>query len=263
MQQILIALRDFVKAASQYRVWLHLGLLEVKQRYRRSILGPWWISLSMLIFISVMGKIYSRLFTQNLNEYIPFFTAGFLLWSFLSSCIIESTDLFKMNSGFIKQIKLPYNIYVLKFLTRNLVILAHNFVVYLLVIGLFHINPGWTVLWAIPALLLLILNIYWISFFIALLSTRFRDMVPIVTSCMQILFFVTPVSWMPKLLDANSMIVKFNPFVYFIEIVRSPLLGHACPLSIWAINIGIAFVGLAITMSVFSSSRARIPFWVD
>ena len=263
MRQLALGFQDIRKASSQYRVWLHLGLLEVKQRYRRSVLGPWWISMSMLIFIVAMGKIFGRLFSQNLAEYIPFFTAGFLLWSFISSSINEATDLFKMHSGFIKQVKLPYNLYILKFLTRNVIFLAHNFVVYFLVIAFFKFNPGWKSLLAIPGLLILLVNMYWISLLVALISTRFRDMVPIINSCMQLLFFVTPISWMPKLLEGNSILVKFNPFVFFLDIVRQPLLGAYAPLNYWVINLCIAFIGLSLSLHFFSRVRSRIPFWVD
>ena len=262
-KRLYLALQDMRRAIQQRRIWLHLGLLEVKQRYRRSIIGPWWISISMLIFIVAMGIVFSRLFTQSLAEYVPFFTAGFFLWSFISTSLNESTDLFKNHSGFIKQLNLPYNLYIFKYLTRNVVILAHNFVVYLLVILFFKLNPGWNVLFAIPGILLLIVNLYWVCLLTALISTRFRDMIPIINSCVQILFFVTPISWMPKLIGQNSIILKFNPLVYFLDIVRQPLLGIQPPLYYWTISLCITAVGLAITLSVFSSVRSRIPFWID
>jgi ABC-type polysaccharide/polyol phosphate export permease len=258
-----LALQDFKKALSQYHVWLHLGLLEVKQRYRRSVLGPWWISISMLIFIAVMGVIFSRIFAQSLPEYITFFTSGFLLWTFVSSCINESTDIFRMNGSFIKQVSLPYNLYVMKFLTKHISFLAHNFVVYLLVIGFFKVNPGWVSFLAIPGIVLLIVNMYWICLLVALISTRFRDMVPIINSAVQILFFVTPISWMPKLLGENSIIVKLNPLVYLLDAVRLPLQGFAPSLTVWVLDICIACVGLSISYMAFSSVRSRIPFWVD
>ncbi len=263
MQRSNTAIQDFRNASNQYRIWLHLGVLEVKQRYRRSVLGPWWISISMLIFIVAMGAIFSRLLAQSLSEYIPYFTTGFLLWSFISSSINESTDIFKSNSGLIKQIKLPLNLYVLKFFTRNFLIFIHNFVIYLLVIVFFQINPGWNCLLALPGLALLLINLYWISLFIGLISTRYRDLVPVISSCMQILFFITPISWMPKLLGQDSLIVKLNPIVYLLEVVRQPLLGHAPTIDIWMINIALAALGIWASLSFFNSVRARIPFWIE
>ena len=256
-------MQDIRQAGCQYPVWLQLGLLEVKQRYRRSILGPWWITISTLIFIVAMGMIFSRLLAQDLAEYIPFFTTGFLLWSFISTSINDSTDIFRSHGGFIKQLKLPYNLYVLKFISKNVIFLAHNFVVYLLVMWFFNLNPGWKGLLAIPGLMLLILNMYWICLLTALISTRFRDMVPIVNSSLQLLFFITPISWMPHLLGSHSMIVRLNPFFYFIDIVRQPLLGADVSFSAWAIAAGAALVGFGFTFGIFSIVRSKIPFWID
>lgn len=255
--------RDLWQSLRAYRVWLHLGFLEVKQRYQRSVLGPWWISISMFVFISAMGVVFSRLFAQNLADYIPFFSAGFLLWNFISSCINDSTEIFRSNSGFIKQVKLPYNIYFLKFFVKNAIFLAHNFVIYLLVICFFKFNPGWKILLALPGFALLCVNLYWISLLVSMVSTRFRDMVPIVNSCVQIAFFITPISWMPKLLGADSILIKLNPLVYFLDIVRQPLLGSCASLSCWMVNLGIALVGLSLSLSIFSYMKTRIPFWID
>ena len=173
MGSFALAIQDFCKAALQYRVWLHLGWAEVKQRYRRSVIGPWWISLSMLIFIVMMGIVFSRLFHQSLNDYIPFFTAGFLFWSFISASVIESAEVFKSNGGFIKQVKLPFHLYVFKHLVRQVIILGHNVVVYLLVCAFFKFNPGTISLLVIPGFVLFLLNVYWICFMIALILRTF------------------------------------------------------------------------------------------
>lgn len=256
-------IHDLLLASSHHSVWLHLGWLEVKQRYRRSVLGPWWISISMLIFIGAMSQIFSHLFQESLANYVPFFTAGFMLWSFISTNIIESTEIFKAHSGMIKQIKLPYSLYILKSLVKSLIVLAHNFIIYLLVIAIFQVNPGWSFFLFFPGLLLLVVNLYWMTLFIALLSTRFRDIAPIVISCMQILFFITPISWTPKLLGTESLIVKLNPFVYFLDMVRNPLLGKPIDPSSLSITLCITLVGLIGTLSIFNRVRPRIPFWLD
>lgn len=263
IQKLSRAIDDLFEAIRRHRTWLHLGFVEVKQRYQRSVLGPWWITLSMLLFISAMGTIFSRLFGVKPEEYIPFFTTGYLLWTFISSCISESTDLFKSNGNFIKQTKLPFHLYVLKFLTKNLILLAHNLVVYLGVLWYFHINPGWNCLFALGGFVLLVLNLYWICLLTALVSTRFRDMVPIITNCLQILFFVTPISWTPKLLDENSLIVKWNPFVYFLELVRMPLLGSLPSLHMWIVCGCIAIAGFILSFLIFSHVRTNVPFWID
>lgn len=258
-----LAFKDLKKTVTQHRVWLHLGWVEVKQRYRRSILGPWWISLSMFIFILMMGVVFSRLFDEKLSTYIPFFTAGFLFWTLISTSMIEATEIFKINAGFIKQINLPFSLYVFKFIVRQLIFFAHNFVVYLLVCLYFAINPGWNLFLIIPGFILFVINLYWICFVVALVCTRYRDMVPIINSCVQIAFFVTPISWMPRLLDSSSLVMTMNPLVYLLDIVRSPLLGNTPSLSSWTFCGAMALIGCALYFFLFARTRTRIPFWVD
>jgi lipopolysaccharide transport system permease protein len=263
MSLLTLAIQDFKRAIFQHRVWLHLGWVEVKQRYRRSVLGPWWISLSMLIFILMMGVVFSRLFHQSLSEYIPFFTAGFLFWTFISSSVVEGADIFKSNSGFIKQINLPFSLYIFKHLVRQIIFLMHNFVVYLLVCAFFKFNPGIAVLWEIPGFILFVINVYWICFLVAMMCARYRDIVPMINSFVQIAFFITPISWMPRLLDQNPSLLKLNPLVYLLDIVRAPLLGSVPANMSWIVCTSMAIIGCCICFIWFSIVRSRIAFWVD
>lgn len=203
MSQMASALEDLKTTFSQYVLFCHLGYLEVKQRYRRSVLGPWWVSISLAIFIGMMGIVFSRLFGQSIEEYLPFFTAGFISWTFLCNSVMEGTDIFKGSVGFIKQINLPYNIYIFKHLVKQVIFMFHNLVVFLIVALLFKIPVTLNTLLVIPGFFLMILNLYWMSLFVAMVCCRFRDMISIVNSCMQVAFFVTPISWMPRLLDAD------------------------------------------------------------
>ena len=264
MRKMLIsAFQDIKNTALQHRVWLHLGWAEVKQRYRRSIIGPWWISLSMLIFIVMMGIVFSRLFHQSLEEYIPFFTAGYLFWIFISSTITEASEIFKSNGAFIKQINLPFSLYVFKHLVRQVIFLMHNAVVYLLVCVFFKVNPGKIVFLVLPGFILLLANLYWISYLVALISARFRDMIQIIASCIQVAFFVTPISWIPKLLGPDSGVLKYNPLIYLLDTVRSPLLGSVPALSSYIVSGCMAISGIVFSFIIFSMIRTRIAYWVD
>lgn len=261
--QLKSALKDFWDALKSYRIWWYFAWMETKQRYRRSILGPWWITLSMLIFIIAMGIVYSRLFKVNIDEYIPFFTAGFLFWTFTSSCITEATEVFKNNAQFIKQLNLPFGLYIFKHLTKHVIFLGHNLVAYILIMVYFEKIPNYYIFLVIPGFILLTLNLYWISLLVSLLSTRFRDMIPIVLSCMQIAFFITPITWMPKLLNPHSFIIKLNPLVYLIEIVRAPLLGTAPMPRFWLADSLLVLLGFTFTFIIFSRAKNKIAFWID
>lgn len=262
MNELKLALSDFAKAIQKYQLWLYLGQVEVKQKYRRSVIGPWWITISMSIFILAMGLVFSKLFHQSMNEYLPNFTAGFLFWTFFSSTILESAETLPHNSGFIKQVNLPIPVYIFKLLTKQTIILFHNLVVFIIVCLICRAYPTKTILTIIPGCILFYINILWISTLIALICTRFRDMVPIISSCMQIAFFITPISWSRNLLSQDSLILKINPLSYLLDIVKAPLTGASPLLESWIISISFGFIGMLITLIVYGKKRNQIPFWV-
>jgi ABC-2 type transport system permease protein/lipopolysaccharide transport system permease protein len=142
------------------------------------------------------------------------------------------------------------------------VIFAHNIVIYFAVLLYFQIWPGVISLLAIPGLLLVLLNGALISLFIGVVSTRFRDIPQVITSAIQIVFFVTPIFWKPELLKTRSYIVDFNPFYHLIEVVRAPLLGSMPSVTSYTAVLVVTMINLAITGAFFSRFRSRISYWV-
>lgn len=263
MKQFVLALLDLRSGLSKFRVWWNLGFIEVRLRYQRSVLGPWWVSISMLIFMLVLSVVFSKVFAVNFREYMLYFSSGYVIWAYISSYINESTELFRQNAGYIKQINLPLNLYIFKFFAKSIVVFFHNFIVFVVILLLFRSNPGWISLLAVPGFIVLSLNLYWMSLVVALVSTRFRDMVPIINSCVQVLFFATPITWDYHLLGSGSKIVRYNLFSHFIDLVREPLLGRWPDSQSWAIAFLTALFGIPASLIVFSRIRTRVPFWVD
>lgn len=256
------ALNDIKESIKKWPFWIYMAWFDVKITYRGSLMGPFWITLSMAIFVTALSVVYGRLFHQNIKTYIPFLLCGFLNWYLISTIIINSCEMLIQYGGFITQIKVPFFTYFFRHISKNLIIYGHNFLVYLGVILIFKLNPGWTVLLAIPGLLLLLLNLIWVVVFISMVSARYRDLPPIVASLVQICFFISPITWMPQLLGSQSMILKYNPITYLLDVVRDPLLGIMPPWYSWVVVIGMFILETMLILPFFAKYRMRIPFWV-
>jgi ABC-type polysaccharide/polyol phosphate export permease len=256
------ALRDVVGAITHPHLWLVLGWLEVKQRYRRSKIGPFWITLSLGIMVVALGAIYSRLLGSEMRDYIPSLAAGMIVWQLISGLINDECTAFLATEGVIKQIPTPLTVHILRVIWRNLIILAHNMIIYILVMLYYLKNPGMAFFLAPLGLALIALNSVACGMILGVLSARFRDIPPIVASLVQLAFFVTPVLWKPENLKTRIMVVEANPLYYLLELVRKPLTGDIPPLSFWAIAIGFTLVNLAIGFAMFARFRGRIAYWV-
>ena len=253
------------EVAAGFRAWPVWGLMgwdDIRQRYRRSVIGPFWITLSMGIFILVLGVIYSRLFHTELRTFLPYLTVGYVVWGFISAAANDSCIAFIDAGRIIKQIKLPYSVYVLRVVWRNFIIFLHTIVIYIPIAIIFKIEPKLTMLYEIPGLLLVGVNLIWLTTVIAILSTRYRDILPIVGTVISLAMFATPIMWTIGALGDGKIIAEVNPVYHLIEIARAPLLGKAPePLS-WLVACGMAVVGSVLAIALMVRASRRIVFWL-
>ncbi|MGH7037733.1 MAG: ABC transporter permease [Stellaceae bacterium] len=261
--QLAQALADLAGGTARWWVWSSMAWEDIRLRYRGSVLGPFWLTLSMAVMIATLGVVYSTIFKEKIHTYLPFLTLGLLLWTFISAIITEGCTCFIGAEGIIRQVRMPFTIHVLRILYRNLIVLGHNAVVYLVVVLLFAVPVGAGALLAVPGLVVQIANGVWVCLLLGMVSARFRDIVPIVASLIQIVFFITPIFWLPNSLGGHyQWIVDFNPIYAMVEIVRAPLLGQPVPVALWGMALAVTVVGWAAALAAFARFRSRIPFWV-
>ena len=243
-------------------MWSALALQDIRLRYRGSVLGPFWLTISTLTMVVAMGVIYGRLFHVGVAAYLPYLSVGLIIWQTLSSTITEGCDTFLHEQSVIQQVPVPFSIHAYRNVCRNLIVLAHNLVIVPLLLVVFTIPVGWRVLEIIPALVLLAVNGCWISILLGTVSTRFRDLTPIVTSFLQVLFFVTPIIWPLELLGNWQGIAALNPLFAAIDVVRAPLLGAAPAETSWGVLLVTTVLGCGVSFAVFARFRDRIAYWV-
>lgn len=257
-----IAAAEIFDGFLAWRVWTILGWDDIRQRYRRSILGPFWITLSMGIFILLLGVIYGRLFHMDLSTYLPYLSVGYIVWGFISAVTADSCGAFHEGARIIKQIKLPYMIYVLRTVWRNFIVFLHTIVIFIPVAIYFKVVPDWNTFLAIPGLVLVIVNVTWVAAALAIVSTRYRDIQPIIGTTVQLLMFATPIMWMAGSLGNATIVAEINPIYHLIEIVRAPMLGAAPELRSWLVACGLAVAGSLLTMFLLVRKSRRIVFWL-
>ncbi|HYN78323.1 MAG TPA: ABC transporter permease, partial [Lamprocystis sp. (in: g-proteobacteria)] len=194
------ALADLWRGLSAWPLWGYLGYHEIRQRYRRSVLGPFWITISMGVMVLALGLLYGTIFKQPLQHYLPYVTTGFIVWGLLSSFITDGLKSFIKAGGLIRQMSVPLSVHVYRLVWGNLIIFGHNLLVYVAVASWFQVDLGWSLLLAPLAIGLLVLNGVWIGLLFGLLSARFRDIPLIVGSVLQVVFFLTPVIWRADML---------------------------------------------------------------
>jgi ABC-2 type transport system permease protein/lipopolysaccharide transport system permease protein len=244
-------------------LWMTLGWRDVQTRHRRSRIGPFWNTLSLAFVATCIGSLYGGIMAHPMSDYIPHLVTGYMMWTFLQALVIEGKDAFVSNASAIREIAVPGTVYVYKLLWKNLVILGFNSLVYVAVLVLFQVWPFPNILLVIPALAIVVLNGIWVGLLLGLINVRYRDLGQLVPNAMRLAFFLTPILWYPdSVTGLRTIFVDFNPFYYFIEVLRAPLLGQSPSLLIWTVIAAITIIGWGITVPVYAHWRRRIAFWV-
>ncbi|NIL84111.1 hypothetical protein RhoFasGS6_01475 [Rhodococcus fascians] len=265
------AFGDLRTGFNQRELWLHLGWQDIKQRYRRSVIGPFWITIATGVQAIAMGLLYSVLLDIDLRSFLPHVTVGLIIWNLISAAILEGGDVFVANEGLIKQLPSALSVHVYRLVWRQLLLLGHNLLIYVIIIAIFWPPGGlhWTVIFAIPALVLILLNAVWVSILFGIIATRYRDIAPILGSFVTLMFFMTPIVWTTSGLQqmggeaANrAKLVEINPLFHYLDIIRAPLIGEDQQAYHWYIVLGFTVVGWALAIVALKKYRARVPYWV-
>ena len=255
-------LRDLGETARLWRLCWTLGWLDVKLRYRGSILGPFWLTASTAVMVAAMSLLYTTLFRIDLRSYMPFLSLSLVLWGFISGVVNEGTTCFTQAEGMIRSMRLPFALHALRTIIRNILVLLHNVVVIVVVFAIFRIWPGHHALWSLPGAALWLLDAVAACLLLGTLGARYRDIPPIISSLMQILLFVSPIIWRPELITQGHAWLQLNPFYALIEIVRRPLLGEQASLHLWRLAALDSVLLWSAALLLFMRVRARLAYWI-
>ena len=257
------AVWDLYAGGCRSRVWATLGWRDIRLRYRRTVFGPFWTTLTTGIFVGALGIVYSTLWNAEISDYLPYLSAGVIVWNLFVTILNESCNGFITSHEIIRSTTLPYSIFIYRILWRNAVVYVHNLTIHVLVVLIFVIEPTFSVILLPLGVFLLLINGLWMGYLLAAMCTRFRDVVPLVGSVLQILFFVTPVLWRVELAGKYApFLATWNPVYHLLEVVRAPMLMQMPSLSSYTIVIGMAICGVAITVLVVGRVHTRIPYWI-
>lgn len=256
------ALQDLYRGAGLAPLWWRVSIEQTVTRYRRTLLGPFWLASSTLATAFSLAIVFGSMFGGKIGDTLPFIMIGVVSWSLTGGVLPEIASTFVTGSGVMQVQKLPVSFHAYLQMSRVLITFLHQIVgLWLLLIILkLATVPHWHLLFTLPILLM-------IGFFMAIpigmLSVRFRDINYMITFISQGLFMLTPVFWRRTQVPAHlHWVVDLNPFAHLLEILRQPLMGHPAPAG--DLTASLLILGLACILSVFALTffRRRVVFWL-
>jgi len=263
--RVAMAVKDIDETLRLWPLVWTLALLDIRLRYRGSLLGPFWLTLSTAVMVGSIGFLYARLFHSDLSAYLPFLSISLVLWNFISTITADGCLCFTQAESMIRALRMPLSLHAARIVMRNILVLAHNVVVIVVVFVIFRTVPSLASFSLLPAAGLWVIDAMAVCLMLGVFGARFRDIPPIIGSVVQIAFYLTPIMWSPVMLLHRGMslvLVKWNPFYALLEIMRGPLLGQTLDPGAWSVALGYSAGLVVLSGLVFIRARPRIAYWV-
>lgn len=216
--------------------WLSLVKLDMRNRYRRSVLGIGWSLLQPIAMTAVFCVVFSELMGSaegGWRAYAPFLLAGMCIWDFVRNSIVGGATSLIQNEAYIRQVPLPYTIYPLR---TVLGLLIHFLIGLFVVIALVSVLRGnldvLRTAWAIiPGIALLTAFAWGLATVASFATVFFRDVKHVIEVGAHVAYFLTPILYPRSLLDRKGLgfIADLNPVNTFLELIRAPLVDGVIP----------------------------------
>jgi ABC-2 type transport system permease protein len=256
---------DIAEGLRRWRSWTYLAVEAVKNQYRRTVIGPWWLTLQTSAYVVGLAVLFGAIFHQPLDDFVPYVAAGFIGYTLLAGLTGKGAEVFVNNAGTLLSTRQPLSMLVFQTVCVELLQFGHNLIIVavFVALGLVPVSP--LLLLVIPAVLAFSLNGIAIGLWLGPTVARFRDVGPFVASVLQVMMFFTPVFWRVDDISEGSraLLVLWNPFTYLLALFRDPLLGEAPSLLVWFGVLVVTGLNVLLAAWVFTRSRSRLPYWVS
>lgn len=248
-----------------WRIWFTLGKRDFVLRFRRMRLGVAWQFVTLALLLLTIGFIYSTLFKSDIREFLVFLSASLIIWFYLIQSMDMGCGALVGSEGYIKQLPVPPLAYAFRSAVANTLSLLISIPAFFLIKVIFQPTFWWSMTLAIPGLLVYAALVTLISASLAFLNARIRDVQPAVSTVMQVLFYVTPMIYMPQQLAASghAFIYLYNPLYHVINVVRGPVLGTNEHLGMSWIVTGVVTIALLLLLLwVVARYNRRIVYYL-
>lgn len=256
------AIEDLVAGLRSPRLWALLAWNDLEARYRRTILGTFWQTLTMAAYIVGLAVVFATIRAQNMENFLLYLAAGFSGFSLITGFINSGVSTFHRGEALLKSFDMPASIHVFRTVVNEYILFGHSLV---LMAGVWIYTltmPTAYVLLLVPAIALLFIAGVGIVLCIGLLGARFRDVAPATTTLTSFMFLVTPVFWRREDLGDRTWIADYNPLYHAMNLVRRPLMGQAPDPLNWYVCLGLAVGSLLLGLLCFVRYRARLVYWL-
>lgn len=256
-------IQDVLSGAALWRLSYLLGTGEIRRRYARSKLGQFWVTLSTAFTITALGFVWSALWRMQVGDLMLFIAVSLIFWQFISGMLSEAPVVFVSAAPIMHNQGVEHSTFIYSLAIKHVVMLLHSLPILVISLALFGSFSNISLLSALVGIVLLMIFLFGLSYIIAIICLRFRDLTQVVQNSIMVIFFITPVLWKPELMTGDrAFLLHYNPFAIYLGILQKSFLGGEITRYQWSAATGLAIVAMAVALPIVGWARKRLIYWV-
>ncbi len=258
------AVGDVREGLHLWRNWSYLAAENMRNNYRRTVLGPWWVTIQVALWTTGIAVVFGQVNHEPLKSFVPYVAVGYITFGLVTGLTRAGANVFVRNASTLKSSRQALSSLVLREVAVEILRFAHTIVIYAVMVAARLVPLSPKILIALPVIGVIAINGLLVGLWLGPTIARFRDVEPFVDSILGVAIFFSPIFYHAGSLSSGvrAAVLTFNPFSYLINAFRAPLIGDAL-LSSYYIGLGLVTVANALlALAVFTAARSRIPYWV-
>jgi ABC-type polysaccharide/polyol phosphate export permease len=212
--------------------WLSLVKMDLRTRYRRSVIGMGWSLLNPIAMTVILCAVFHTIFHEPVSSYAPYLLSGLCTWNYLMHVTQHGCVCFFQGESYIRQHPAPLAIYPLR--------TAIGGTIHFLMALAVAVAASWcftgigslaSLLSLIPTIGLLFIFVWSTALLAGLATVHFQDTQHLSEVGFQILYYATPIMYKVEQMQGTKVaqVVGYNPLLSILKLVRDPLVEHQVP----------------------------------
>jgi ABC-2 type transport system permease protein len=257
-------LNELLGSIALKTVWFNLAVNDLRSRYRRTRLGPWWLVIGLGITMSTMSVLWSTIFGLPWREFVPYMLTSLVTWNWIAGSITGACNIYSGDySALLKTMPLPPMVHAMRFVMVNFLIHLHNMTIPIAALIITGTIPSASIIFWLPvSTMLVMVNALSVGIYLGIVGARVRDFSNLVAAIMAPMMMLTPVMWKANMLGRHSYVVNLNPFYHFITIIRAPFLGETVPMTSLAAVLAITAINIGLALFCYRRYRKVMVYWL-
>lgn len=246
------------------RAWWFVATSRTKERYARTVIGSFWLGLSNLLSIAVLGAVYRNVFKiEDFGNYIVYLGIGLTVWTTIASSMQASTSLYKTNADRIRNTSLNPIFYALEEWAFQAQTFFHSFGLVVITLSIYKPVLFVNLLTAgLAPLINLLIFIYWIPLLMSLVGAGYEDFYQIVPIALQLMFLLSPILYLKQSLGPFSWIADCNPIYIILNCLRHGIIHGSVNTGQVLLIALLNIIGVYMSTKLLSRKRKYLPFIV-